>query len=339
MKKLDKIIRKGGIGTFFSLFLLMFIILLFYHIITVFGLNYFLTQTDLSLGPAGESPTYAKAHFDTARMISAGSESENAYFAVLCPDGRSSFLLKADEKTAEKINKKLESGKTIDLRGTSTALDEAEKNKYLPYFIQYGYEVNLIRNNVFSPLSFTAYWKLHPIINSLTAVILLLIIFFMIRSLMYGSYGNIKRNCRKFGYELEDIGNDFETAEKYGRLSIGKKYFIVTQKPVNAVAADDVVLAYIHHTVEKVSFNFIPVFKQNLFSIVLTDKKGREYEISYPSEVKASEALTAISRFGHITTSTTDEYRNSARASIRSFVELSEDKKKEQEKLKSENTQ
>lgn len=331
MKKLDKIIRKGGIGTFFSLFIPMLAILLIYHLISGFGLSYYFTQKDLSLGAVGDSSTYAKVHFDTARMISAGSDTESAYFAVLCPDGRSSFLLETDEDSAEKINKRLEKGKTVKLRGTAEKLDEKTKNKYLPFFVQYGYEINLIRNSTFKPLGFTAFWGLHPILNSLTAVILLMIVFLMLRGLMYGSYGHIKKNMRKFGYELEDISNDFETAEKFGRLSIGKKYFILTKKPINAVAADDVVLAYIHHVVEKTS-----AIKRSVYSVILTDKKGREYDVRYPSEAKANEALLAISKFGHITTSTTDEYRNSARTSIKTFTELAESKKKQQENLKSE---
>ena len=337
MNKLDKLIRKGGVSTFFSLIFLLLIILLSYHIVTLFGLNYFLTQNDLSLGSIGENNAYAKVHFDTARMINAGSDTENAYFAVLCPDGRSSFLLETDAASAEKINKKLEKGKTLSFRGTVTTLDEKTKNKYLPFFVQYGYETNLIRNNVFSPLSFVGYWKLHPILNSLTAVILLAVIFFMIRALMYGNYGSLKKNMRKFDYEFEDISSDFETAEKFGGIRIGKKYLIITKSPIAAIAADDVVLAYIHHVVEKFSYNFIPILKHNLFSVVIMDKKGGEYEVRCSNENKANETLLAISRFGHITTSTTDEYRNSARSSIKQFVELAEEKKKEQIKLQSEN--
>ena len=329
MNKLNKTVRKSGISAFFSLFLLMLLLLFVYHIITVFGLSYFFTQNDISLGSIGEDNTYAKARFDTARMIKAGGENEDAIFAVLCPDGRSSFLLKTTEQKALKINKTLEKGKTVKLRGKAYITDEETHNKYLPFFVQYGYETNLIRNNYFVDMSFADFWKQHPIINSLTLILLLLIIFFMIRGLMYGSYGSMKKNARKFGYDIEDIAKDFETAEKYGSLNVGQKYFIITKNPISAVSGDDTVLAYIHHVVEKVSFNFIPFMKHNLYSLILVDKKGKEYEIRYPNEAKAAEALAAVSKFGHITTSTTDEFRNSARSSVKPFVQRAEDKKKE----------
>ncbi len=331
MNKLEKTIRKSGIGVFFSLLLIIAAVLIVYHILSGFGLSYYFAQKNLSLGPIGETRTYAKANFDTARMINAGSDIDNAVFAVLCPDGRSSFLLETSEENAQKINSRLDKGKTVKIRGEVRKIDEATKVKYLPFFKQYGYEQGLIRDNVFTQLNFVQFWSLHPILNSLTCLILLLIVLFMIRSLMYGSYGRIRKNMRKYGYELDDIAADFETAEKFGGISVGKKYFILTKKPINAVAADDTVLAYICHTVEKSSVKSSP------YTSVLTDKKGREYETRFSSEAKAQEALAAVSRFGHITTSTTDEYKNSARTSIRQFVELSEQKKKEQAKLSEKN--
>ncbi|MBQ9518303.1 MAG: hypothetical protein IJR59_00210 [Firmicutes bacterium] len=333
MNKLDKIIRKSGIVLFFSLLLFFLVTLISDHILSGFGLGYCFTGKDLSLGPIGESRTYAKASFNTARMINAGSETENAVFAVLCPDGRSSFLLETTEENAKKINSRLEKGKTVKIRGEVRSLDTATKESYLPFFKQYGYEEGLIRENIFTQLTFGQFWALHPILNSLLCVIVLLIIFFMIRSLMYGSYGHINKNIRKYGYDLDDISNDFETAEKFGSLCVGKKYFVITKSPINAVATDDVVLAYIHHTVEKLTYRFIPLIKQKLYFLVLTDKKGKEYEIQYLTEKRAYEALMAVSRFGHITTSTTDEYRNSARTSIKRFVELSDEKKRNAEKV------
>ncbi len=319
-KKFNAMVRRKGMIKALLLILLLAGVLILYHIITIFGLSYFFTKTDLSLGEAGLGSRYAKAHFTSARMINPGRNGENAVFAVLCPDGRSSFILETAPDYTEKMNKALDKGKTVKVRGFVTALDETKKAEYVPYLKQYGYEPELLRGNVLTMLTFGKYYALHPIINSLTIIILLMILFFILRSLMYGSFGKLKANARKFGYELEDIKKDFESAAKYGGLSIGKKYFYITKGAANAVSANDTVLAYIHHEVEN---------KKDQYSLVLVDKKGREYEIPYSNENKASEALMAISKFAHITTSTTDEYRNKARTSIKTFVESAEERKKE----------
>ena len=184
--------------------------------------------------------------------------------------------------------------------------------------------------NIMTYMTLGEYLALHPIINAITGIILLLILFFIIRSLLYGSYGSIKANARKFGYELDDIKDDFELSEKFGKISIGKKYIYITKSPVSAVAADDVILAYIHHVVEGASAKL----KQTLYSIVMVDRKGKEYEVRCGNENKANEALLAIGRFGHITISPDDEYRNSVRTSLKSFVERADEKKRELVDLK-----
>ena len=319
-KKFNAMVRRKGIVTAFLLIVLLAVVLVIYHIITIFGLSYFFAKNDLALGEASLGSRYAKAHFDTARMINPGRDGGNAVFAVLCPDGRSSFILETSRGYTEKLTKKLDKGKMIKVRGLVTALDENKKTEYTPYLKQYGYEPGLLRGSVLTMLTFGEFYALHPIINSLTIIILLIILFFILRSLMYGNFGKLKANARKFGYELEDIKKDFESASKYGGLSIGKKYFYITKGAANAVSADDTVLAYIHHEVEN---------KKDQYSLVLVDIKCREYEIPYSNENKASETLMAISKFAHITTSTTDEYRNKARTSIKTFVESAEERKKE----------
>ena len=305
-------------------------VLIVYHLITFFGLSYFFTGKNLSLGPIGENRAYAKAHFDMARMIAPGREDEPAVFAVLCPDKRSSFILLTTAEGTQKINKKLENGKTVNVRGTVTPLDEDTRTKYTPYLRQYGYELSLLRGDIMTQMTFSQYYAQHKIINSITLIILLLILFFLLRSLMYGSYGKLKANARKFGYELDDIKKDFETAEKFGKTSVGSKYIYVTKAPITAVAGDDAVLAYLHCTTDTKSSKTL---KRGKYSVVIVDRKGREYEIPYPSEAKAMEALAAIGRFSHITMSYTDEHRNKVRTSLKTYVEMAENKKQDNKKL------